>query len=206
MGLLYGRAGRLDTKNGGFRPGQVLAGFCVDYIVHLAHSFNECEDSSRVARVEYAVGHMGISVLGGCLTSLGASALLFFCTLQVTCLASHSIGIENVVLNNLLAVLLVLWRLLLRHDHPRCGSHQCGPDMRPAGLTQILLVAAWIWANFFFVPLLGTLGPEGNTGDFYGWMIPKRGEDGSSGGADVNTNDVVVNPMDEKSPDDQASE
>ena len=78
--------------------------------------------------------------------------------------------------------------------------------MRPAGLTQILLVAAWIWANFFFVPLLGTLGPEGNTGDFYGWMIPKRGEDGSSGGADVNTNDVVVNPMDEKSPDDQASE
>ena len=82
MGLLYGRAGRLNTKNGGFRPGQVLAGFCVDYIVHLAHSFNECEDSSRVARVEYAVGHMGISVLGGCLTSLGASALLFFCTLQ----------------------------------------------------------------------------------------------------------------------------
>jgi hypothetical protein len=24
MGLLYGRAGRLNTKNGGFRPGQTL--------------------------------------------------------------------------------------------------------------------------------------------------------------------------------------
>jgi hypothetical protein len=36
----------------------ILAGFCADYIVHLAHSYVECPDtSSRITRVEYSVGH-----------------------------------------------------------------------------------------------------------------------------------------------------
>ena len=61
----------------------ILAGFCVDYIVHFAHSYMECPDrSSCTARAAYALGHMGVSVLSGALTSLGASALLLFCTLQ----------------------------------------------------------------------------------------------------------------------------
>ena len=32
MGLLCGRAGRLTTKNGGFRPGQVFAAMIVDLV------------------------------------------------------------------------------------------------------------------------------------------------------------------------------
>ena len=37
----------------------ILAGFCVDYIVHFAHSFKECPDrSSRQARAAYAMSHM----------------------------------------------------------------------------------------------------------------------------------------------------
>ena len=33
----------------------ILAGFCVDYIVHFAHSYVECpDDSSRLMRVECA--------------------------------------------------------------------------------------------------------------------------------------------------------
>jgi hypothetical protein len=146
----------------------VLAGFCVDYIVHSAHSFNECDDTSRVARVEYAVGHMGISVLGGRLTSLGASAPLFFGTLQF--FSSFGAFFFGTIIVD--------------------AANRRFPDFFDLSL------------NFFFVPLLATLGPGGSTGDFYRWMVPKRGEDGFSDGAAGDVNDVVVNLMDGKSPDD----
>ena len=61
----------------------ILAGFCVDYIVHLTHAFMESEDKSdRNERVHDAMKHMGVSVISGCITSLGAAAPLFFCSLQ----------------------------------------------------------------------------------------------------------------------------
>ena len=76
---------------------------------------------------------MGVSVLSGALTSLGASLLLFFCTLQLF-----------------------------------------------STFGTILL--AWLWANFFFIPALGTVGPEGIQGDFYGNMFgPKADADGAGG-------------------------
>ena len=62
----------------------ILAGFCVDYIVHFAHSYRTCTEPSRVQRATFALGHMGISVLSGALTSLGASFLLLFCTVSPT--------------------------------------------------------------------------------------------------------------------------
>jgi predicted RND superfamily exporter protein len=112
----------------------ILAGFCVDYIVHLAHSYMESPDrSTREARVRYSVGHMGVSVLSGALTSLGASLLLFFCTLQF---------------------------------FSTFGTFFFGT-----------IFLAWVWANFFFIPALGTFGPEGIQGDFYGNMFgPKAGD------------------------------
>ena len=99
----------------------------------------ECPDrSTREARVRYSVGHMGVSVLSGALTSLGASLLLFFCTLQF---------------------------------FSTFGTFFFG---------TILL--AWLWANFFFIPALGTVGPEGIQGDFYGNMFgPKTDADGAGG-------------------------
>merc|ERR1711871_558129 len=117
----------------------ILAGFCVDYIVHLAHSYMESPDrSTREARVRYSVGHMGVSVLSGALTSLGASLLLFFCTLQF---------------------------------FATFGTFFFG---------TILL--AWVWANFFFIPALGPIGPQGIQGDFYGNMFgPKTDADGAGG-------------------------
>ena len=128
----------------------ILAGFCVDYIVHLAHSYVECPDtSSRIVRVEYAVGHMGISVLSGALTSLGASCLLFFCTLQF---------------------------------FSSFGAFFFG---------TILL--AWIWANFFFVPALGTVGPEGNYMDFVGGLFGAQ-EAGMEESQQVET----ANPLENK--------
>merc|ERR1711871_1059265 len=122
---------------------------CVDYIVHLAHSYVECPDnSSRITRVEYSVGHMGISVLSGALTSLGASLLLFFCTLQF---------------------------------FSSFGAFFFGT-----------IFLAWIWANFFFVPVLGTVGPENTTGDFIGGMC--GGEKTAEQDPPV-TSAVVDNPL-----------
>lgn len=126
----------------------ILAGFCVDYIVHLAHSYMESPDKAREMRVRYSVGHMGISVLSGALTSLGAALLLFFCTLQF---------------------------------FSSFGTFFFGT-----------IFLAWLWANFFFIPALGTVGPAGTTGDLIG---------GICGGASKTptdsdkANDSVANPV-----------
>jgi len=59
----------------------IIAGFSVDYVVHLAHSYEQARgDTNR--RVGEAFGDMGISVLNGMITSVGASLPLFLCQLQ----------------------------------------------------------------------------------------------------------------------------
>merc|ERR1712164_77576 len=58
----------------------VIAGFSVDYVVHLAHSY-ESADGDADGRVRAAFGDMGISVLNGMITSVAASIPLFFCQL-----------------------------------------------------------------------------------------------------------------------------
>eukprot|EP00979_Chaetoceros_neogracilis_P001425 scaffold248_cov263-Chaetoceros_neogracile.AAC.24 len=58
----------------------ILAGFSVDYVVHLAHAYVEAEGSAAERTTE-AFGDMGISVFSGMLTSVVASIPLFTCTL-----------------------------------------------------------------------------------------------------------------------------
>merc|ERR1712157_648951 len=61
----------------------VIAGFGVDYVVHLAHSYDAAEDAKTTnERVEAAFGDMGISVMNGMITSIAASIPLFFCQLS----------------------------------------------------------------------------------------------------------------------------
>ena len=173
----------------------ILAGFCVDYIVHFAHAFMECPDrDSRTERTAYAMRHMGISVLSGALTSLGASSLLLFCTLQFfftfvsTCTQAiilgpikHRNGLGQSSRNHFERLLVVLGVLLLRHDHARVVlvSPQMSTAVFPrklllsdewtsfpsdVGLTFLQLVR-WCRANFFFIPVLAQFGPEGDYGD-----------------------------------------
>jgi protein dispatched 1 len=54
----------------------------VDYVVHLALAYVESPAESRAERTRDALTEMGVTVLGGALTSLGASFMLFFCLLQ----------------------------------------------------------------------------------------------------------------------------
>jgi hypothetical protein len=58
----------------------ILAGFSVDYVIHLAHAYVHAEGDVD-ERVIEAYGDMGISVFSGMLTSVVASIPLFFCTL-----------------------------------------------------------------------------------------------------------------------------
>jgi len=58
----------------------ILAGFSVDYVIHLAHAYVHAEGNTD-ERIIAAYSDMGISVFSGMLTSVVASIPLFFCTL-----------------------------------------------------------------------------------------------------------------------------
>merc|ERR1711904_754343 len=60
----------------------ILAGFSVDYVVHLAHSFVQAEKKDRLDKVRSALDEIGVSVLGGMLTSASAAVALMICQLQ----------------------------------------------------------------------------------------------------------------------------
>lgn len=58
----------------------IVAGFSVDYVVHLSHAYVQASGSTE-KRITAAFGEMGISVLNGMVTSVGASIPLFLCQL-----------------------------------------------------------------------------------------------------------------------------
>merc|ERR1712224_1114431 len=60
----------------------ILAGFSVDYVVHLAHAYVHAEKSERSDKVRSALDEIGVSVLGGMLTSASAAVALMLCQLQ----------------------------------------------------------------------------------------------------------------------------
>lgn len=99
----------------------ILAGFSVDYVVHLAHAYTHSSGSTREEKVGQAFLTMGVSVFSGMFTSFLASIPLFFCSLQF---------------------------------FAKFGTFLCST-----------VVFSWIWANFFFMSLLATMGPEGGDCD-----------------------------------------
>lgn len=58
----------------------ILAGFSVDYTIHLAHAYVHAEGDTA-SRITEAFSEMGITVFSGMFTSIVASIPLFFCTL-----------------------------------------------------------------------------------------------------------------------------
>jgi len=58
----------------------ILAGFSVDYTIHLAHAYVHAEGSTE-DRIKEAFSEMGVTVFSGMFTSIVASIPLFFCTL-----------------------------------------------------------------------------------------------------------------------------
>ena len=55
----------------------VIIGFSVDYTVHLAADYMHSPHSSRSDKMRQAYTEMGVSILSGTITTLGAGAFLF---------------------------------------------------------------------------------------------------------------------------------
>merc|ERR1719473_2363683 len=49
----------------------------IDYVLHLAHGYNTAHGDNRREKVEEALVHMGSALLGGAMTTAGATAFLF---------------------------------------------------------------------------------------------------------------------------------
>jgi len=64
----------------------VIVGISVDYSIHIAHAYNHAKEAAEKVREEIrkekcyaAVGSLGISLLSGLATSMGAAVFLWFC-------------------------------------------------------------------------------------------------------------------------------
>eukprot|EP00357_Protocruzia_adherens_P000973 CAMPEP_0115006634 /NCGR_PEP_ID=MMETSP0216-20121206/20623_1 /TAXON_ID=223996 /ORGANISM="Protocruzia adherens, Strain Boccale" /LENGTH=954 /DNA_ID=CAMNT_0002373267 /DNA_START=205 /DNA_END=3072 /DNA_ORIENTATION=- len=59
----------------------ILIGFSVDYAVHICHAYVESQAETRAEKTRDALRKMGISILGGAITTFGTGAILFLTTL-----------------------------------------------------------------------------------------------------------------------------
>lgn len=58
----------------------VLIGFSVDYVVHFSNHYVESVYEDRYRRVQESLGHIGISIISGAITTLGSSSVVLFAT------------------------------------------------------------------------------------------------------------------------------
>ena len=56
----------------------LVVGLAVDYCVHLAEGYSRSTHTDRKGRLKDALTEVGISVLSGCITTVGASAFMLF--------------------------------------------------------------------------------------------------------------------------------
>eukprot|EP00928_Gymnodinium_smaydae_P045063 TRINITY_DN30084_c0_g1_i1.p1 TRINITY_DN30084_c0_g1~~TRINITY_DN30084_c0_g1_i1.p1 ORF type:complete len:1044 (-),score=224.44 TRINITY_DN30084_c0_g1_i1:40-3171(-) len=62
--------------------GVIVIGYSVDYVVHLAHMYEEAHSfghRSREDRAEFAIRNMGTTVFAGAITTAGAGVIMFLC-------------------------------------------------------------------------------------------------------------------------------
>jgi predicted RND superfamily exporter protein len=62
--------------------GVIVIGYSVDYVVHLAHMYNESRQrgfSTRGERACFSVQNMGSTVFAGAITTAGSGAIMFMC-------------------------------------------------------------------------------------------------------------------------------
>lgn len=60
----------------------LLVGLSVDYVVHLAEAYHRSPHRDRLGRTRDMLEHLGVSVLSGAVTTLGASFFMLFAQIQ----------------------------------------------------------------------------------------------------------------------------
>ena len=61
----------------------VCVGFAVDYVVHLASHYIHSKHQDRNNRIKESLRELGISILGGSVTTIAAALVLFICVLSI---------------------------------------------------------------------------------------------------------------------------
>jgi len=61
----------------------IFVGMSVDYALHMAHGYHGIHEKTRYGKVKGALTHLGVSILGGAITTAGAAIFLFFCHLYL---------------------------------------------------------------------------------------------------------------------------
>ena len=61
----------------------IFVGMSVDYSLHLAHAFHHATGTSRKRKLQDALTALGVSILGGAITTGGASIFLLFCRIYL---------------------------------------------------------------------------------------------------------------------------
>ena len=61
----------------------ICVGFAVDYVVHLAAHYIHSRHVDRHTRIRESLRELGVSILGGSVTTVGACIILFVCVLQI---------------------------------------------------------------------------------------------------------------------------
>jgi predicted RND superfamily exporter protein len=88
----------------------IVIGFAVDFTVHLAHMYVESDAVTRTDRMVDSGRKMGVTVVMGALTTLGAGCFLWMCTL--TFFTKFAILIISTICFSLTAALLFFMPLV----------------------------------------------------------------------------------------------
>merc|ERR1712118_327904 len=114
----------------------ILAGFSVDYVVHPAHAYVHAEKKERSDKVRSALDEIGVSVLGGMLTSASAAVALMLCQLQFF----HKFGV--------FLMLTVSMSWIWANVAPMASMALFGPDSTtPSWLQVPASTVARIWQS-----------------------------------------------------------
>ena len=127
----------------------VAAGMSVDYLLHMAHSFNHSK-GSKEERVRQSLKEMGISVLSGAITTMSAAISLCFCVFYIysrlgvyllwliSCAFVYSVTALTALLAEFgpnFGEALIPWIGKIVHasaKHQKGAEHQKGEDKVPA--------------------------------------------------------------------------
>ena len=125
-------------------------GLAVDYDVHITHFYNIAQGSRKEKTIE-AISGVGISILGGAATTMGAGLPLFFCAMTFFKLCGWFIFFTSLI--------SLVSSFGAQHSHrPSTSSPHTSPLLSPPRLPSLSCTG-------LLVPMMMIAGPEGSTGD-----------------------------------------
>merc|ERR1711907_836921 len=103
----------------------MVIGLSVDYVVHMADSYLEAPAEDRIGRTQYMMKKMGLAVLNGAATTLGAAAIM--CLTYITFFQKFGMVILVTVFQSLVTSLFFFSALMaVVGPQDSCGSIDCG--------------------------------------------------------------------------------